>query len=252
MNLKVSIITPMHNSEMFIEETISSVQNQEYKNWEMLIVDDCSSDKSIEIVEQIQSHDDRIKLFKNDVNLGAGLSRNIAIEKSSGDIIAFLDSDDIWFSNKLSLHLNYMNKKSSAFSHSSYGFIDENGKVIKSTYNVGNKSITYYDLLKKTDISCLTAMYDVRKVGKMYMPSLRVGQDYALWLDILKKGFKSDAFDVELAYYRQRNNSTTSNKFKLIKHHWYFLYHREKLSFFDSLYYTMNWAIRGFFKYYIK
>lgn len=248
----VSIITPSYNSASHIKETIDSVIAQTYQNWEMIIVDDYSMDNSVRIIENIQKKDHRIILLKNEENIGSGPSRNKAIDKAQGEIIAFLDSDDLWCPEKLSLHLKFMEEKQSAFSHTSYGFINENGVKIKSTYRVSKNPVGYSNLLKRTEISCLTAMYDVRKVGKMYMPDLRRKQDYALWLDILKKGFYSDPLDKELAYYRQRQGSATNNKLKLVKGHWFFLHKREKIPFLKSLFYLLNWGIRGFVKYYLK
>jgi teichuronic acid biosynthesis glycosyltransferase TuaG len=250
-NYLVSIITPLFNCEKFIYETIESVISQDYTNWEMIIVDDCSDDKSVEIVRKLISIDDRIQLIINKTNKGSGHSRNLAIKKAKGEFIAFLDSDDIWSPNKLSIHLDFMHKNNSAFSHTSYGYIDEFGNKIMSTFHVSRNPVKYTDLLKRTEISCLTAMYDVRKIGKMYMPDLRRKQDYALWLDILKLDFKSDPLDLELAYYRQRSNSNTSNKFKLIFDHWKFLRLREKIPFIKSFYYLSCWAFGGLRKYYL-
>lgn len=252
MKKKVSIITPLYNAERYVSETIDSVLNQSYTNWEMILVDDCSTDKSVYFVEKFQEKDERILLLKNKSNMGSGLSRNRAIDAASGDIIAFLDSDDIWHPEKLSKHLDFMEKNSSVFSHTSYGFIDEEGKKIKSTFHVSNEPVDYKKLLKRTEISCLTAMFDVHKIGKMHMPSLPKAQDYALWLDILKLGYVSDPLDEELAFYRQHSASTTSNKWKHILGHWNFLKNREKLSLIASTYYTITWAIGGFVKYYLK
>ena len=252
MKKKVSIITPLYNSERYVSEAINSVLNQSYKKWEMILVDDCSSDKSVSIVEKFQEKDGRIQLLKNKSNMGSGLSRNRAIDAASGDIIAFLDSDDVWHPEKLSKHLDFMEKNSSVFSHTSYGFINEEGQIIKSTYHVGNEPVDYEKLLKKTEIACLTAMFDVHKLGKMHMPPLPKAQDYALWLDILKLGVVSDPFDEELAFYRLHSASTTSKKWKHILGHWSFLRNREKLSLIASTYYTITWAIGGFVKYYLK
>ena len=252
MKKKVSIITPLFNAERYVSETIKSVLNQSYQNWEMIFVDDCSSDQSVSIVEKYKEKDERIRLLKNKTNMGSGRSRNRAIDAASGDIIAFLDSDDIWHPEKLSKHLEFMQKNSSVFSHTSYGFINEKGQIIKSTYRVSNKPVDYKKLLKRTEISCLTAMFDVHQIGKIHMPPLPKAQDYALWLDILKQGVVSDPLDEELAYYRQHSASATSNKWKHVLGHWRFLRNRECLSFLKSTYYTLHWAFGGIIKYYIK
>lgn len=247
---KVSIITPLYNSSKFLEETINSVKNQTYTNWEMIFVDDCSTDNSVEIVRKHQKKDDRFKLYLLDKNSGSGVARNKAIKEAKGDIIAFLDSDDIWVKNKLKTHVAFMIKTNAAFSHSSYGFIDEKGNIIKKTYHVSDKPVTYRKLLKRTEISCLTAMYDVRKTGKQYMPELMRKQDYGLWLSILKLGYNSIPLKEELAFYRQSTTSATSDKYKLIIKHYSFLRKVQGLSFFESVYYTIYWGVNGIIKYY--
>lgn len=252
MSALVSIITPLYNSERFILETIASVQKQTYENWEMLIVDDCNQDQSAEIVQVECDKDPRIKLFHNEENIGAGPSRNVAIKAAAGKYIAFLDSDDIWHPQKLEVHVAYMRKHDASFSHTSYGYLAEDGSLIKSTYHVSSSPVSYRDLLKRTEIGCLTAMYDCEKIGKFYMPDMRRKQDYALWLSILKTGVTSLPLDQELAWYRQRVVSNTSNKSKLILGHWKFLRQHEKLNVIESCYYLTCWALGGFVKYFVK
>jgi len=194
--------------------------------------------------------DDRIKIFFLDKNQGSGPARNKAINEAKGKYIAFLDSDDFWSPEKLKRHVDFMVEKNAVFSHTSYGFTDEQGKVIRETYHVSDIPVTYSMLLKKTEISCLTAMYDQESIGKYFMPDLRRKQDYALWLSILKDGYVSIPLDEELAMYRQVSGSATNNKFKLIIKHLKFLNEVEKLSFFKSLYYSFHWGINGLKKYY--
>lgn len=250
-SLKVSIITPLYNAGEFLEPCIQSVLNQTHQNWEMIMVDDQSTDDSLKIAKTFAANDKRFVLDQLPKNEGSGPARNRAIELATGQIIAFLDSDDLWHPEKLSRHLAEMERVDAAFSHTSYGYIDEEGKPIRETFHVSNYPIEYHHLLKRTEISCLTAMYDVRKIGKMYMPNLRRKQDYALWLSILKRGFKSYPLDEELAWYRQRKNSATNNKFKLITSHWTFLRDHEKLSIPKSAFYFSSWIYNGLIKYYI-
>ena len=248
----VSIITPVYNAERFVEFTLKSVLAQTYTNWEMIMVDDCSKDGSVDIIQRYMDKDPRFQLIKLDKNSGQGIARNRAIETAKGQIIAFLDSDDIWLPEKLEIHVKFMVENNAAFSHTSYGYIDEEGNIIKSTFHVSKNPVRYRDLLKWTEISCLTAMYDVNQIGKMYMPDLRKKQDYALWLSILKRGFTSLPLDVELAYYRQVKGSVTSNKWKLIIPHWKFLRVQEGLNVFESFYYLLWWVFSGIWKYYIR
>jgi len=250
--INVSIVTPTFNSLKYIQKTANSVLNQTFKEWEWIIVDDLSTDGTREYLEDLEKKDSRIKcILKND-NEGSGPSRNKAIELAQNKYIAFLDSDDIWIPEKLALHTDFMEKNDSSLSHTSYGFIDENDNKIKQTFHVSNSPIAYKDLLKRTEISCLTAMYNQEVIGKMYMPDLRRKQDYALWLSILKKGYKSDPLDIETAFYRQHSNSATSNKLNLIIKHIVFLNKYEKLNLIQSLYYTISWGLSGFKKYYMS
>ena len=144
-----------------------------------------------------------------------------------------------------------MLRRNIGFSHTSYGYLDEKGNVIKSTFHVSKNPVEYKDLLKRTEISCLTAMYDVEIIGKFYMSEHRRKQDYALWLSILKTGAKSFGLDEELAYYRQRNNSATSNKFNLIGKHFSFLRETQEMNTIQAAKYTILWMVNGLVRYYL-
>lgn len=246
----VSIITPVYNAARFLKETSECVIGQTFKDWEWILVDDCSKDNSREIMHELAATDDRIKVFFLDKNKGSGPARNKAIFEAKGKYIAFLDSDDFWKLDKLKKHVSFMVENNAVFSHTSYGFTNESGEVIRETYRVSTIPVTYSMLLKKTEISCLTAMYDQERIGKYFMPDLRRKQDYALWLSILKDGYVSIPMDEELAMYRQVPGSATNNKFKLILKHLKFLMEVEKLSFMKSLYYSFHWGINGLKKYY--
>jgi teichuronic acid biosynthesis glycosyltransferase TuaG len=248
----VSIITPVYNSAIYIDETINSVLKQNYQNWEWLIVDDLSTDNSVDIIKKYSNIDFRIKLIVSKTNEGSGPARNIAIKNAKGKYLAFLDSDDLWHKNKLLIQIKFMQERDSAFSYTSYNYIDENSNLINEIYHVSNRSIDYDFLLKKTDIGCLTAIYDVEKIGKMYMPNLRRKQDYALWLAILKKGFKADPLDKVLASYRVRKGSATSNKIILIRLHYSFLRKTQNLNCAMSFYYTVLWGMNGVNKFFLS
>lgn len=248
----VSIVTPVYNSELFLEETLQSVLNQTYDNWEHILVDDCSSDKTLEILNNLATIDKRIRVYQLEYNSGSGEARNYAIDKAAGEYIAFLDSDDIWPPDKLKKHIAFMIERNAIFSHTSYGYIDENGNKIKNTFHVSKNPVTYTDLLKRTEISCLTAIYHAKEIGKCYMTQHRRKQDYALWLKILNDGYVSHGLDEELAYYRQHPYSATSKKYKLVIKHYTFLRNTQNLSMFQSMYYTSFWLVNGFIKYYLK
>ena len=245
MNNLVSIIMPSYNSSKFIEKSINSVLNQTYQNWELIIVDDNSKDNSLEIIKSFK--DSRIKSFHNGRNLGAARSRNRAIKKAKGRYIAFLDSDDLWKEDKLEKQISFMQKNSIDFSYSAYDLIDEEDKLLGSF--TPPKKVNYKDLLKTCSIGCLTAIYDTKNFGKVYMPDIPKGQDYGLWLKILKKIEFAYSFDEPLAIYRIRKKSISSNKLKAIKHQWNIYRNLEKLSHFSSFYYLLHYGYNGIKKY---
>lgn len=249
--MKVSIITPVYNASRFLEKTAASVFNQTYTNWEWILVDDCSTDNSWGILQKLSKKDQRVKVYKNDTNLKSGKTRNLAIEKAQGRFIAFLDSDDLWHKDKLSVQIPFMLSNKYYFSHTSYGYINEDGEKIKSTFHV-SPEVDYKHLLKRTEISCLTAIYDAEKIGKFYMSEHARKQDYALWLSILKSGTVCYGIDQELAYYRQVKNSATSKKYKLVLRHITFLKDTQGFGTLKALYYTFFWMVNGFVRYFIK
>ncbi len=216
-NPLVSIVTPVYNSTEYLAVTIQSVINQTYTHWEHILVNDCSTDNSVQIIEKIAANEPRVKLLHLPNNMGSGPARNLAIKEAKGKYIAFLDSDDYWVPEKLAMQVKFMEENNIAFSHSSYGYWDEEGNEIRKPFLVSSYPISYTHLLKRTEISCLTAIYNQQTIGKMYMPDLRRKQDYALWLSILKKGYKSYPQQEVLAYYRQRKGSATNKKYKLIQ-----------------------------------
>lgn len=238
MSSKVSIITPVHNSQDFIEACMNSVQSQTYTDWEHILVDDCSSDKSVLIIKKYAESDARIKLIQLKENGGAGVARNTAIEAAIGNYIAFLDSDDLWKPNKLEKQLAFMQTHNYPFTFSAYDKVDVEGKLIAKQVNAKPK-VTYKSALYKNPIGCLTVMYDVSFFGKQYMPKIRKRQDYALWLKLLKK---TDAYGIQecLSSYRVGNESISSNKFKLLKYEWKIYREVEDLSLSKSVFYLLS------------
>ena len=247
----VSIITPTFNSEHFIEKTANSIVNQTYSDWEWIIVDDLSTDNTVHILKKLEKTDPRIKCFFFTKNQGAGPARNKAIEQAKGKYIAFIDSDDLWTTDKLALQIEFMERNKYAFSHTAYGFIDENDKIIKGTLHVGSTPVTYQMMLKRNHIGCLTAIYDQEILGKVFMPDLRQKQDYACWLSTFKKGVRSYPLDKELALYRIHSKSATNNKFNLIYKHWLLLTQFEKINWVAATYYTFCWGLNGLKKFYL-
>ncbi|PSM52614.1 glycosyltransferase, family 2 [Campylobacter blaseri] len=247
MNDLVSIITPSYKSKKFIEETINSVLSQTYINWEMIIVDDCSPDDSNHVIEFYVKKDNRINLIKLDKNSGPAIARNKGIEVAKGRYIAFLDSDDLWLPQKLERQINFMKENGLAFTYSSYYIISEDGK------NIGEfktkEYINYNTMLKTCSVGCLTAIYDIEKIGKIFMPLIPKGQDYATWLKIFKKIKYSKGILEPLAMYRIVENSVSSNKIRAAKQQWKIYRKVENLNIFKSLYYFIFYAYNGVKKY---
>mgnify|MGYP000375070833 CR=1 FL=1 len=184
MNDLVSIIMPSYNTAQYIEKTIESVMEQTYTNWELIIVDDCSSDNTEKIVKGIK--DERIKFFRNERNSGAAISRNWALQLAKGRWIAFLDSDDIWFPEKLEKQISFMEDNNIGFSYTNYEIIDESGKEqgIKVT---GPKRITKQGMFNYCWLGCLTVMYDSKIIGLIQIEDIKKNNDYAMWLKVCKK-----------------------------------------------------------------
>lgn len=221
MNAKVSIITPLYNSEAFISETINSVLKQTFSNWELLLIDDCSSDKTIEIVKTFADQNPKITLFKNEKNLGAALSRNKGIERAKGDYIAFLDADDLWKPKKLEKQLTFMETQNCDVCFSSYEQINEFGTPLNKLVQA-LPVLSYKKYLKSNYIGNLTGMYSAKNLGKITAPNLRKRQDWLLWLKAIKvSGKPAKSVQESLAYYRVRKNSMSSNKLNLVKHNYW-------------------------------
>ncbi|AUC84410.1 glycosyl transferase [Polaribacter sp. ALD11] len=239
MDSLVSIITPNYNSEKFIAQTLQSIRAQTYKNWELIIVDDCSTDKSLDIIEEYSKIDKRIKFLKLSENSGAAVARNKAIKEANGNFIAFLDSDDLWLPKKLEKQLAFMVHNNYNLTYTSYNIISENDVAPKKTVFC-KPELNYKQMLYSNKIGCLTAMYNSANLGKIYMPEIRKRQDYALWLKILKKEKMAYGFQEVLAFYRVRSNSISNNKMEMLKWNWILYKKVEKLSYFESLFYVTS------------
>jgi teichuronic acid biosynthesis glycosyltransferase TuaG len=248
MNKLVSIITPTFNSEKYIAETIKSVQAQTYSNWEMIIIDDGSSDNTKKIIYEFQKSDTRIKFFKLAQNSGSGVARNKGIENAIGDFMTFIDADDIWFPSLIEKSIQKIEDINKPFVFSSYRRSNENLEFIYSDFIVPEK-VSYSDILKSNSISCLTAFVDIKTLGKKYMPKIRKRQDMGLWLQYLKDIPFAYGIKEPQAIYRIRENSLSRKKAHLLKYQWEFYREVEKLNIIQSLYYMLHWMYLGFLKY---
>lgn len=223
MSELISIVMPSYNTATFIEESIRSVLTQTYTNWELIIVDDCSTDNTDAVVSNFLE-DKRIHYFKNEKNSGAAFSRNRALREAHGKWIAFLDSDDVWLPEKLEKQISFMKNNDYHFSYTNYIEIDEeskaNGKIV-----TGPKHISKHGMYNYCWVGCLTVMYDADKVGLIQIADIKKNNDYAMWLKVCKK---ADCFllDETLAMYRKRSGSISNHGYmKLIG--WHYRLYRE-------------------------
>lgn len=240
----VTIITPVFNSATTINDSYNSINSQTYINWEWIVVDDNSVDSSLTILNEFSEKDDRIEVFQNSVNSGAGISRNKAIENAKGRYIAFLDADDIWHKEKLEKQIAFMQKNDIAFSYTYYQKFDRNGDlgIVKPP-----SEVTYEQLIYSNVIGCLTAIYDTNKIGKRYMPIIRKRQDMGLWLNILKDVPKAYCLQENLAKYRV-DTGMTKNKLMVLWYQWQFYRDVVGLSLFRTFYTFCVYAYKGYIK----
>jgi glycosyltransferase involved in cell wall biosynthesis len=208
---------PAYNVASFITESIESVINQSFTLWELIIVDDCSTDDTRAIVSNYLS-DNRIQLIENDTNLGGAETRNVAIRKAKGRYIAFLDSDDLWAPTKLEKQLAVIKENNIGFSYTGYTNITEGGERLE-TLSCPSK-LSFKNLLKHNYIGCLTVIYDTKPHGKFMMPPVKKRQDFALWLELLKKFKFAYGLNENLAFYRIRQGSLSRSRLDAFKYYW--------------------------------
>lgn len=237
----VSIITPVYNAEKFIRETIESVQNQTYTNWEMLLINDCSTDSSAEIIKEKAAEDSRIKYIELDKNSGAAITRNTGISKAQGRYIAFLDSDDIWKSDKLDKQLALIKEKDIGFCFTSYRYVMQDGVPTNKVARAPEK-IDYNGLLKNTIIGCSTVLIDREVMGDFRMTNVRRGQDTATWLQLLKRTEYAYGIYEDLVWYRVVDGSLSHNKWNAIKRTWNTYRNVEHLSLPKAMYVFVFYA----------
>lgn len=246
-NNLVSVIMPCYNSASHIENSISSVINQSYNNWELIIIDDGSSDHSLRKLKELKSKaSSKIQLLKNKKNLGADKARNIGIKKAKGVFIAFLDADDHWEPNKLETQINFMIKEDLCFTYTAYN-VSYKGNTKKVSVPAVLKR---NDLLKNNRICTSTVIFDQEKLGKLFMPSIRLGQDLALWLKIINLTYCAIGLNQVLSTYNKLDGSLSSNKLNSAKWVWRLYRDIEKLSFLESVYFFTHYSVNGLIKHY--
>ncbi|EEY84553.1 glycosyltransferase family 2 protein [Parabacteroides distasonis] len=248
MQLLISIITPCYNAVPFIAQTIESVLAQTYPYWEMLIVDDCSTDRSAEIIQTYVKRDSRIKYFKTDHPSGSpSLPRNIGLKQAQGEYVAFLDSDDAWLPVKLEEQISYMETGCCGFVYSDYEKMAWDGKR-NQRFIRARRISSFWDTLESNEIPCLTVLLRKDLIGQTCFKPIPK-EDYVFWLEILRKGHKAYNTGKVHALYREAKNSRSGNKFEMFKKQWYVLRKVEEVKRIPAVYFMLIFACKGFCKY---
>ncbi len=244
----VSIIMPAYNSERYIEEAIHSIQSQTFDNFELIVVDDCSSDSTCDIVEQMAQSDKRISLLRNEKNSGTACSRNRALDSCRGDYIAFLDSDDVWHPDKLASQIERLRSESADIAYSSYAIIDVSGNKVKADYIVPDR-VGYKQLQKENFIGCSTVMLTKAIAEKYRFISGFHHEDYVMWLQMLRDGYKAAGCREVLVSWRYVEDSRSFNKWNAAKSRWRIYRKCLGLPLAKSAVLIINYAIAGLKKY---
>ena len=243
----VSVVMPMHNSAPFLGASIESVINQTFRHWELLIIDDGSSDNSYQIAQEYAAKDARIRVLQNEHPIGMpSTPRNIGVQAANGRYIAFLDSDDLWFPQKLEQQLALFKDNRTAIVFSNYEKIDESG-IRSNRIVTAPQCATYRSLLYGNVIGNLTGIYDTRKVGKVSIRDIH-HEDYVMWLEILKQGYWAKNTGTTLAAYRVNSSSVSANKMEVIEWQWSIYRDIEHLSLLQSTFYFISYAFKALYK----
>ena len=242
----VSIIIPYYKKRRYIFRAVQSVLKQSYRKYEIIIVYNDKDKKDLNYIHNIKKKDKRIKVFEESSKKGAGYSRNIAIKKSKGDFIAFLDSDDEWKKNKLQIQLNFMQKNSCLVSHTSYEIINYRNKVIG--FRKAKKKLVYADLLKSCDIGLSTVMVNKKVLFNQKFPNIKTKEDYILWLKLTKKNIKILGINIYLTKWRKLTDALSSNNVQKIIDGFRVYNIHMKFGYFKSLIYLIRLSINSIIK----
>lgn len=244
----VSIIMPSFNCGQFVEKTIRSVQAQTYQNWEIIFMDDCSSDDTVRLVSSLRESDSRIRLYQNKGNMGAAISRNNALREAKGRWIAFLDSDDLWESEKLEKQVKFMEENGYAFCYTGYQEIDSEGALTGVVVS-GPEHVTKAGMYAFCWPGCLTVMYDATKIGLIQIEDIKKNNDYAMWLKVCKKADCYLLPEVLAKYRRGRAGSVSTHGITtMIGWHYKLWREAEKRSVIASLWFTGVNLVCGLYK----
>lgn len=242
----VSIVMPAYNAAKTIEKSIDTVLKQTYQDWELIIVDDCSKDDTLRVLEKYKDNP-KIKIIANEVNSRAAVTRNNALAVSQGQYVAFLDSDDLWVPDKLERQIAFMNDKNAGFTFTSYSCIDENDVDMKRIIRVP-ATISAMQLLSNTIIGCSTVLIDRSQTGNFEFIANNRREDTFTWHLLLKRGFVAYGIDEVMMNYRVASSSSSSNKFHMAVEYYKGLKNVAKLGFFKRIYHFVLYAFNAFRK----
>ena len=248
---KVSVVMPIYNAERFLAEAVESVINQTYKNWELLLVDDCSKDGSLEIARRYEAEDNRIRVIASTQNQGAAMSRNMGIKEATGEYIALLDSDDVWVTTKLEKQIALIQEKNVVIVYCSYDFIDESGKPILKPYIVPEHT-NFEKMLISSVMSCSTVLIESEFFKKHLFKTEFYHEDYVLWMEMLKENIDVAGLADVYAHYRKVSGSRSDNKINAAKQRWKVFREDLKLPFWKSVIAFVGYAVNGIIKYYLN
>lgn len=241
----VSIITPVYNASRYIEETIQSVMNQTYQQWEWILVDDASEDESVALCQKYAELDQRIRIIELESNQGAAVARNKGLSHAIGQYVAFIDSDDVWFPTKLERQLAFMDENDYDFTYTNLSRISIEGEIIQASTKIP-ASLNYHQLLKNTAIACSTVVIDRNAVGDFRMPNVRRGQDTATWLMLMReRNVIAYGLNEVLNLYRKVPGSISSNRMTALKRTWNVYRNVEKLPLLSATYYFVHYVINA-------
>lgn len=247
----VSVIMPTYNAEQYIEEAVESVLNQTLSDLELIIIDDCSKDKTRELINKFSQCDDRVHVMENEINSGVARTRNYGMELSRGKYIAFLDSDDVWHRDKLEKQVSLAKSSKADIIYSTYSLMTDQGEKIYNDFVVP-ETVDFEQMLTCNYLGCSTVMLTKKIVDKYKFNMDFFHEDYVLWLRLLQDGYKAAGVVESLVDYRVLQTSKSSNKWSSAKQRWNIYRKYLNLAFGKSVKYSIKYAIRGISKYHIK
>lgn len=243
-SIKVSVIMPVYNAQRFLKEAIDSVLSQSFSDFELIVVDDCSTDGSYEILLGYREKDERVRVYKNEENRGVSYTRNFGVSKAENDYIAFIDSDDMWEKDKLFKQIELINQHEEVdICYTGSAFVDTDSKRSNYIFKVPTQ-VSYKELLKQNVISCSSALVKKKWLIKYPMAHDSMHEDFAVWLSVLKDGGVARGVDEPLLVYRVDRNSKSGNKFKSMKMT-YRVYKYMGLNVFERFYYLVFYVLSG-------